>query len=490
MTPHSGPARLVSLAMVVVVAAVAGACSAGDDRAWRSSVAAAAGGPTGDGLTVSVAPSSVVGPLGGGATIVVTVADLPGPARSQVFIDADGDRETGMWTFQSPLSASGWDLLVDGDGKLYRHDGPPSRWTWRLMERSTYQHTVLGNRREIVLPAPLLGGSPGRVRVAAEVGGNWYPAAFLPGVAMMPDAAGSSVRRTGPPGSLAIFYGRSPWLVRDCQPSEPVACAAGAFAAFDHVVLGSGLEEPAHPSHASAHALVSELRALAPSTEVWGYVSLIGGPSVEGTRPVVHSIEDIASRAAAWKALGATGIFLDEADLCRPAFDDCPRDRSGREVEVTRARQTAAATAIHRLDMPVFVNGFAVPHVLGEVGGLPSPFGGPRDGRPADVYLLENLNVSAGQPASGFDVQVRHARLELALRLGAATGIRLAAVDTLGDAAPDLASAPRFYREGLALASQAGLDAYGFTNSSYSSETPVSMNLALPPRVPAPAVGR
>jgi len=51
--------------------------------------------------------------------------------------------------------------------------------------------------------------------------------------------------------------------------------------------------------------------------------------------------------------------------------------------------------------------------------------------------------------------------------------------------APDLASAPAFYRDGLVEATRAGLDAYGFTNSSYSSEPATATSLPAPPTAPA-----
>lgn len=482
MRSRTGRSRAHVASIAVVTAVLAASCSGGVGQAWRSSGPRSASGLAEAGISVSVTPVRALGPTGGGATIVATASRRSNAASSlQVFVDNDNDRSTGMWTFQSPLSASGWDLLIDGAGKLYRHDGPPNVWRWQAVSAPGFRRVTAGNRLELFIPPSLLRGSPLQVRAAVEAGDDWYPAAFLPGVGSLPDSVPDRRPQSGQPGPLAIFYGPSPWLVRGCRPTDPMSCPARAFGEFAHVVLGAGLEEVAHTSHTRAEALVTELRVLAPETEVWGYVSLVGGPATRGVRTVVYTLHDIRARAAAWKAMGATGIFLDEVDLCHPARDRCAKDASGKELEVSRARQAAAAAAIHDLDMPVFANGFAVPDVLGAVDGAPSPLLGARGGRRADVYLLENLSFSAGRRVSGFDARVGHARLELALRLVGGTGVRLAAVDTVEEAAPDLASSSAFYREGLALASKAGLDAYGFTNSSYSSRQGVATNLPLPP---------
>jgi hypothetical protein len=475
--------RLLAAAAVTVVLAAGAACS-GPRDAWRSSGHGAADRSDGR-LAVSLTSVAALGPAGGPAALSVTVLAASGRSRpAQVFVDSDGDRDTGMWSFQSPLSGSGWDLLVDGEGRLYEHAGPADAWDWEPVKATGFRRTVSPGRMELSIPGALLKAPSEDVRVAAESDGDWYPAAFLPGMSLRGEAVVSRTSRSGPPASLAIFYGHSPWLVRDCRVTDPVACPARAFAEFAHVVLGSGLEEPDHPSHARTRTLIREIRSLAPSTELWGYVSLVGGPASGGVRPVLYTVAAIRDRAVAWKEMGITGVFLDEADLCRPARDDCAKDSAGTEFEVTRARQAAVVAAVHELGMPVFANGFAVPEVLGPVDDVPSPLTGARDGRRADMYLLENLTVSAGRRVSGFDAQVGHARLQLALRLATPAGVRVAAVDTVREPAPDLASAPAFYRDGLVEATKAGLDAYGFTNSSYSSEPATATSLPAPPTAP------
>lgn len=479
-----GGAPFVYLVAVALLAA-GSACSAAGG-AWRaSSRDLARSGSEPAGVVVTLASAAALGPAGGppALDVVVTLGSRRSQAP-QVFIDSDDDRQTGMWTFQSPLSASGWDLLVDGEGQLYRHVGAANAWSWEAVTAPGFRRSFAPGRMELSIPGSLLRSPAGQVRVAAESGGEWYPPAFLPGTVLEPEQIPVRPVRSDPPGSLAIFYGPSPWLVRSCRATDPVECPARAFGQFSHVVLGAGLEEDDHPSHERAAALVREIRALAPSTELWGYVSLVGGPEKDGVRPEIYSLAAIRARAASWRSMGMTGVFLDEADLCSPARDVCPRDASGREIEITRARQTAAVAAIHELGMPVFANGFAVPDLLGPVDGVPSPLTGARDGRAPDMYLLENLTVVAGRKVSGFDAEVGHARLQLALRLAAATGVRVAAVDTVPEPLPDLAVAPAMYRDGFLQAAQAGLDAYGVTNSSYSSEPATATNLPLP--LPAP----
>jgi len=416
------------------------------------------------------------------ASALVVRAGLTGPSNPpQIVIDTDDDRGTGMWTLQSPLSASGWDVLVDQRGKLYRHQGAPNEWRWSAVDANSV-FTLSADELRLCVPISLLGDHGDRVRIAVITGDHdWLPAVFLPGAAFGPeDAVPPSEERTLlPPQPLAFHYGFRPWAVRSCSDSAPVSCAAGVYANFRNVVFGSGLEDASHASHKRAATLVRAVRSASPQTEVWGYVSLVGPPAADGRRPSIHTVDEVRRRAAAWKAMGATGIFLDEADLCRPGSQPCPRGPNGQPVAIDRARQVAVVGAIHSLGLPVFANGFAVPDVLGPVDGTPSPLGGPVRGRAADMFLLENSTVSAGQLLTGLDDEASSARWALAQEARARTGVRLAAVDTLAGRADDVGPSA-LYRLGLGRAADAGLDAYGFTNSSYSSRPDMATDLALP----------
>ena len=77
-----------------------------------------------------------------------------------------------------------------------------------------------------------------------------------------------------------------------------------AFAPYDVVVFGAGLEEPASPERQRTAAIIGRLAALRPATRVFGYVAL--GDSQGSPTPA------IVARIGRWHAMGVRGIFLDD----------------------------------------------------------------------------------------------------------------------------------------------------------------------------------
>ena len=402
-----------------------------------------------------------------GVLVVEVTADSGTP---NVLLDIDDDRDTGMWSLQSPISSSGWDVLVTPDGAL-RHDGQPTEWAWTEVDADddgTGWSEEEGSVLACVGTATMASVSAnGIVRVSAILDDASLPATFLPG-APWPGGFESAGEADEPvvasaPQSLAFGYGFRPWEVGGCTTP---ACAVARYGQFGHVVLGSGMEEPDHPSHEGAVQLLGGLRAAAPRTEVWGYVSLVGGPVADGRRTRAHSVDDIAARAEAWRAMGATGIFLDEADLCRPDAQTCSTGPDGAEIGVTREHQNAAVEAIHALGLPVFANGFAPHDVIGLAEGAASTMGGAEAGRAADVYLLENPTFAGGRKAEGVDALASRARYRTARQLTSSAGIRLAAVDTWADGVGDgYRRDPRWTEVRTAVPAAT---IHGISNESYS----------------------
>lgn len=459
----------VTALVVVVIAAVLAGC--GEDAPPCNADVGATPLVTGDAPLESIT-------LGRDDDVLVArVITTDGEATS-VLIDADDDRDTGMWSQQSPISASGWDVLVDHEGAMYRHDGEPTEWAWDDVDGaddgSGWTSTDDGVRVCIGPEvATRLGvASDQTLRISAITEDASLPATFLPGAAWPSDPVTQPEEPAAPvaPQSLAFAYGYEPWSVGGCTTPE---CAAERYVVFDHVVLGSGFEEATHPSHGGAAALAALLRDRRPDAELWGYVSLVGGPAGEGgRRDRIHTPADIGARAALWQAMGVTGVFLDEADLCRPDAQQCALDSSGDEVAITRAHQNAAIDAIHALGLRVFANGYAPEDIVGEVGGVPSSL------RADDVYLLENPTFAGGVKAGGVDADAARARYLSARRLTTALGVRLAAVDTFDGAVADKYRTDPRWAEARAAVPAATI--HGITNATYSATPDLADNLATP----------
>ena len=420
------------------------------------------------------------GDLTSGGTLFVRVTFDGGRVPDhQIYIDVDGSRFTGMWTLQSPISAAGWNLLVE-DGRLHTHDGNPSEWSWQRREPEGYGVSTSSGVIDVCIPVSALADAPPRsVRLAVLTGEVWLPDMFLPGAAYPRRPEPAVERADEPPGRLGFHYGATPWVVRDCTD---VACAAEVYGRLDHIVFGSGLEDASHSSHETSVELIRAIRQRHPATEVWGYVSLVGSAVIDDRRDTVYEVADITARARAWRDMGATGVFLDEGDLCLPEWGRrCHTDASGEDIPITRARQSAVISSIHELGLPVFANAFAPLDILAGVDGVPSLLGGADAGRPADMYLLENPVVGSGGVRTGIDAAAADAKFRFALQARAELGVRVAVVDTGAGEVSDDASEPG-YATAYARALREGVDAFGFTNATYSAAPELAANLPLQPR--------
>ncbi|MEX2533052.1 MAG: hypothetical protein WD360_03725 [Nitriliruptoraceae bacterium] len=407
--------------------------------------------------------------------VLIRVETLDGRAP-QIFIDADGDRLSGAWTYQTHVSASAWNLHIDEAGQLWRHDGRPDQWQWsKEAPPSTFWWNVYDDGVDICLPASLLqkyAGNAESLAIAAVRDEVWLPAAFLQGIPVVPRAIEIRPVALQLPTRLAFAYQWAPWSIGDCvAAADPIACAAEHYGVFDHVVFGAGLEDDTHPSHEQTVALIAQLQARRPDGEIWGYVSLLRHQGEW------HDTAEIARRAQAWRALGATGIFLDEYDVCEAGWRTCRRDQNDQEIIINRGRQVDAVTSIHALGLAVFANAHSLHGALGDMRGIQTPLGDGAGARPADMYLLENPTVWDSRWWTGLDRLAAIARFHDAPGYAAATGVRLAVVDTAGgpaSTAPPALIAASWWRALLA-----GADAHGFSNAVYSATDELAHDIAV-----------
>ncbi|MPZ71492.1 MAG: hypothetical protein GEU71_18520, partial [Actinobacteria bacterium] len=352
--------------------------------------------------------------------LYVRVGIRPGTIIDRLLIDTDGDRLSGMWTLQSHLSGSGWNYLVDPNAGLARHSGVPSQWGYEPVEAAGLETLVTDDAYLFCIPVAGLGKRPPlSVALAAENEEMSLPARFLEGVPYPPVADDGAPDPTTVPGKLGFNYSAAPWIVRGCEGSKAtvksIACAAAVYENFDQIVLDTDFNT--HFADGMSR-LVAEIRARRPDIEVWGYVSIVGstkGP--DGTRTTVFSVADILEVARRFQDAGMTGIFLDEYDVCDPAYETCQLGPDGRGIEITRQKQIEVVEGLHGMGLAAFANGHSVVDALAELDGLPSPLGPSEGERPADQYLLENPTLVGGELIGGTDLVGSMARFAQAIEL-------------------------------------------------------------------------
>ena len=227
-----------------------------------------------------------------------------------------------------------------------------------------------------------------------------------PALAAMPRSRSSPDHA---PGALAVFYGW-PSLVEGAAGSTDAA--SRVFSRYRAVVLGDGLQDPSHPDHAKTAAIVASLAAGGAGTQVFGYVTL-------GVTTVSLPVDEVRRRVDAWKAVGVTGIFLDEA---------------GYDYGVSRARQNDAVRHVHAAGLGAFVNAWNPDDVFGTaVDAAYNPDGVAPLLDARDVYLLESYQIGMSAYESAATWVSRSA---LAASYRRRYRVRVAAVATVSGAQP------------------------------------------------------
>lgn len=392
------------------------------------------------GTITSISAISDGAALADSTMLYVRVGITPGTKVERLLIDTDGDRLSGMWTLQSHLSGSGWNYLVDPNAGLARHSGAPTEWNYEPVPVEGLGLEVSDDAYIFCIPLAGLGKRPPEsVALAAENSDASLPARFIAGALYPPVDAARGPEPIHAPGRLAFNYSAAPWIVRDCTGREAteraISCAASVYENFDQIVLDTDFSTP---FAGGMERLVTEIRRRKPSIEVWGYVSIVGSTKQpDGTRAKEFSVAEILEAARRFQDAGMTGIFLDEYDVCDPAYETCQLGPDGRGIEITRRRQIEVVESLHEMGLPAFANGHSVMDALGELGGLASPLGAGDGDRPADQYLLENPTLVRGELVGGTDLEGATARFAQAIDLHQRTGVRLAVLDSLVGAISD-----------------------------------------------------
>lgn len=222
--------------------------------------------------------------------------------------------------------------------------------------------------------------------------------------------AGGNATGIRVPERFAFYYG---------QPSGvngaagDTALATRAFADYDIVVLGDGLEETAHPDHTRTQTIIGNLRTS--GTRVFGYVDLcvMGGGSCTNL-----ALSEIEAKADRWRAMGVAGVFLDQA---------------GYDYNVSRDRLNAAVDYLHANGLAAFVNPW-VPNDVFSPAANPTlnPAGTATHLGASDYSLHESFAIEAAQFQ---DPATLAAKADAELGWKRALGTRIAVVNTLAPGA-------------------------------------------------------
>jgi hypothetical protein len=205
------------------------------------------------------------------------------------------------------------------------------------------------------------------------------------GVEGLEDRVLMSATQTGlGPGSLLIYYGY-PSVINGAQTLSQAAAALGSY---DDVVLGDGIEAPAHPDHANTLAILAN-PAMA-RTAVFGYIDL--GVSTQNL-----SVAEMESRVGEWKGMGVKGVFLDDF---------------GYDYGTTRARQNTVVAYAHAQGLAVVANAWNPADAFGsQADSAYNPSGAGTALNAGDFYLYEDYQVSEGAYASAADWQSKASTL-------------------------------------------------------------------------------
>lgn len=175
------------------------------------------------------------------------------------------------------------------------------------------------------------------------------------------------------PQKLAIYYGW-PSAVNGVST---IADAITEFQAYDIVVFGAGLEDPAHADHTNTVNIIAGLT----STEVYGYIDS------EATNTINWGNID------AWASMGVAGIFC---------------DKFGYDYNVDRNRQNVLVEYIHYKGLKAFVNAWDPDDVfLNTVDATKNPLGTAHMMGSNDWYLAESYQIINGAYQTGSDWKVK-----------------------------------------------------------------------------------
>jgi len=224
------------------------------------------------------------------------------------------------------------------------------------------------------------------------------------------------------------------------------------MAGYDIVVLGAGVEDPAHPDYANTQVILPRLRVINPNMKIMGYVA------------AAQTIANFKLKVDRWNTLHANGIFIDEA---------------GYDFGKTRLEFNEMVAYVHGKSSAnvCCVNSWNPDHVLGLANDVSYPNTTwnsvlmPSKMLPTDCLLLESfpINTTAYSGTGGYEAKADWlARGRKAVGLRRRYGISLAAVGIIND---DNAAGQALHDFGYISALMFALEAWGTSSNNYGAST-------------------
>lgn len=222
------------------------------------------------------------------------------------------------------------------------------------------------------------------------------------------------------------------------------------LANYNLIVIGNGLQDPAHQDHSNTITIVARIAALKPAVTIFGYIDL------------VQSTEDFNAKVDQWVAVGVGGIFIDQA-----GYDFGTAATNGREAFNKKVDY------IHASNLVVMVNSWNPAHVL-DTSDDPNTSNSTYNPKRLesvlnedDWYLMENFGVSQGNYESKTQWLDRGQKIKAIQRN---KDINIAAISEIANS--DNSGQAKFEFSQIA-AAIFSFDAYGSSDMNYGASTSV-----------------
>jgi hypothetical protein len=253
------------------------------------------------------------------------------------------------------------------------------------------------------------------------------------------------------PKDLLVYYGylNSFNYSENGWDNEKVAVD---MARYQLLVFGDGVQNPGHPDYANTQIIIPRIKALNPSSLIFGYISATDNTSTFNTN------------ADQWNTLGVHGIFMDEA---------------GYDFGVTRSDFNTHVDYVHGLSSTnlCFANSWNSDHILGTVNDVSFPNStfnpGPVESNlnSNDYILLESFPVNTVAYAQGYEsASDWYIRGEKIKNLRDTYGINVAGLGVINN---DNTNGIQLFLFGYTSAAMWALESFGTSDTNYAASSAI-----------------